>query len=94
MQNEERTDLYLLSTGKIIGSQRMRASNEEHREILDAIARRDPDDAARLAMVHSQLIRRRLSDLFEDTPQPLTQSRSHPPSCAVRVSWMPMAHPF
>lgn len=68
MQNEERTDLYLLSTGKIIGPQRMRASNEEHREILDAIARRDPDEAARLAIVHSQLIRRRLSDLFEDTP--------------------------
>ena len=68
IQNEERTDLYLLSTGKIVGAERMRASNEEHREILDAIARRDPDEAAQLAIVHSQLIRRRLSGLFENAP--------------------------
>jgi DNA-binding GntR family transcriptional regulator len=67
-QNEERTDLYLLSTGKHVGIPRMRSSNEEHREILDAIARRDPDEAAQLVIVHCQHIRRRLSDLFEDTP--------------------------
>ncbi|HEU0114576.1 MAG TPA: GntR family transcriptional regulator [Thermomicrobiales bacterium] len=66
IQNEERTDLYLLGRGESIGVRRMTASNEEHREILAAIARRDPDAAAQLAIVHSQLIRRRLADLFED----------------------------
>ncbi len=67
-QNEERTDLYLMSSGQTLGPERMRASNEEHREILDAILRRDPDEAARLVIAHSQLIRRRLSELFEDRP--------------------------
>jgi DNA-binding GntR family transcriptional regulator len=67
IENEERTDLYLLSRGESIGGHRMTASNEEHREILKAIERRDPDAAAQLAIVHSQLLRRRLADLFEDT---------------------------
>jgi DNA-binding GntR family transcriptional regulator len=65
-QNEEHADLYLLSTGQNIGTQRMRSSNEEHHEILDAIAHRDPDQAAQLVVVHSQLIRRRLSALYAD----------------------------
>jgi DNA-binding GntR family transcriptional regulator len=68
-QNEEHADLYLLSTGQNIGTERMRSSNEEHHEILDAIVRRDPDEAAQLVVVHSQLIRRRLAALYEDTAE-------------------------
>jgi DNA-binding GntR family transcriptional regulator len=71
IENEERTDLYLLSRGESIGLERMSSSNEEHREILDAIERRDPDAAAQLAIVHCQLLRRRLAPLFEDAaPSP------------------------
>jgi DNA-binding GntR family transcriptional regulator len=44
----------------------MAASNREHRAILSAIARRDPEEAMRLVIVHSQLLRERLVSLFDD----------------------------
>lgn len=66
VRNEERTDLYLLGYGTVFDTSKMAASNREHRAILSAIARRDPEEAVRLVIVHSQLLRERLVSLFDD----------------------------
>ncbi len=63
-RNEERTDLYLLSYAKVIDVPGMNASNREHEAIFNAVARRDPEAAARLVIYHSQSVRERLSALF------------------------------
>jgi DNA-binding GntR family transcriptional regulator len=66
VQNQERADLYLLAAGKTISADDMRASNDQHEAILDAIVRRDPDEAARLVIVHAHSTRVRLASLFSD----------------------------
>lgn len=65
VRNEERTDLYLLSSGRGPNRKSMVSSNEEHRAILGAIRERDPEAAARLAIYHSQSLRRRFAPLFD-----------------------------
>lgn len=62
--NEERIDLYLLSSDLGLDVSRMSSSNQEHERIFDAIAQRDPESAARLVAYHSQSVRERLSPLF------------------------------
>lgn len=64
--NEERTDLYLLSTRKVLDDSVMGASSREHEAILGAIRRRDPEEAARLVIFHSQSVRERFSTIFND----------------------------
>ena len=64
VRNEEHTGLYLLSHGKAMTVESMQVSNREHEAILNAIVRRDPDEAARLAVYHAQSLRERLADLF------------------------------
>jgi DNA-binding GntR family transcriptional regulator len=66
LRNEERTDLYLLSYGKVVNSASMQASNSEHQAIFEAIVQRDPEAAARLVIYHSQSFRERFSELFND----------------------------
>jgi DNA-binding GntR family transcriptional regulator len=66
VRNEERTDMYLLSTGKALDPRTMEASNREHGAILDALRQRDPEAAARLTIYHAQSLRVRLGDLFSD----------------------------
>ncbi len=65
-RNEERVDLFLMSYGKAVDEETMRASNREHRAIYDAIAGRDPDAAARLATYHAQSTRERFAALAND----------------------------
>ena len=67
LSNEERTDMYLLSANKVVDTASMAASNREHAAILDAIAQRDPEAAARLAIYHAQSLRERFADLFRPT---------------------------
>jgi len=62
--NEERTDLYLLSYGLVMNVEGMEASNREHLAIYTAIAERDPEAAVRLSIYHSQSLRQRLAELF------------------------------
>ena len=64
VRNEERTDVFLIGAGKTSDSQTMLASIREHEAILNAIIKRDPDEAARLVIVHAQAIRERFNDLF------------------------------
>lgn len=66
VRNEERTDMYLVSTGTRIDGDTMRVSNAEHTAILNAIARRDPEAGSRLAVYHAQSLRHRFADLFLD----------------------------
>jgi DNA-binding GntR family transcriptional regulator len=66
VRNEERTDLYLLSYGKVVNQSMMQASNREHEAIFEAISRRDPEAAARLVIYHTQSLRERFSELFND----------------------------
>ena len=64
--NEEQTDLYLLSLGNrnLLSPEEMAISNREHRDILDALARRDPDAASRLVIYHAQSLRTRHAHIF------------------------------
>ena len=71
VHNEERTDMYLVSTGTRIDGDNMRISIDEHAAILNAIARRDPESGARLAVYHAQSLRHRFADLFVDGASPL-----------------------
>ena len=64
LSNEERTDMYLLSAGKVVDLANMEASNQEHAAILGALVERDPEDAARLVIYHAQSLRERFSELF------------------------------
>lgn len=65
-RNEERVDLFLMSYGKAVDVEMMRASNREHLAIFRAIASRDPDAAARLATYHAQSTRERFAALAND----------------------------
>jgi DNA-binding GntR family transcriptional regulator len=66
VNNEERTDLYLLSYGKVVNTTTMHASNREHEAIFEAITQRDPEAAARLVIYHTQSLRERFAELFND----------------------------
>ncbi len=65
-RNEERVDLFLMSYGKAVDLAMMRASGREHRAIYEAIAGRDPDAAARLAIYHAQSTRERFAALANE----------------------------
>jgi DNA-binding GntR family transcriptional regulator len=66
--NEEQVDLYLVSLGDtaLLSAEHMHASNQEHADILDAIAQRDPDAAGRLVIYHAQSLRRRFENIFRN----------------------------
>ncbi len=64
VQNEERTDIYLIGSGQRIEPANMEASIHEHGAILDALIQRDPESAARLAIYHAQSLRQRFAELF------------------------------
>jgi DNA-binding GntR family transcriptional regulator len=64
VQNEERTDMYLISYGKVVKQERMLASINEHRAILSALQDRDPEAAERLVIYHAQSLRERFTELF------------------------------
>ncbi len=66
VQNEERTDMYLISYGKVVRQERMIASINEHRAILAALQDRDPEAAERLVIYHAQSLRERFTELFND----------------------------
>jgi DNA-binding GntR family transcriptional regulator len=70
LRNEERTDMYLVSSGAHIDQANMRASNAEHGAILRAIADHNPEAGARLAVYHAQSLRLRFADLFTDGAMP------------------------
>lgn len=76
VRNEERTDLYLLSSEKVIDVPGMEASNREHEAIFDALVQRDPEAAARLVIYHLQSVRERLSILFASAIDQARQSGS------------------
>jgi DNA-binding GntR family transcriptional regulator len=64
LRNEERTDMFLISSGTVIGVANMEASNREHAAILGALAERDPEAAARLVIYHAQSLRERFAEHF------------------------------
>jgi DNA-binding GntR family transcriptional regulator len=65
LRNEERTDMFLVSAGKLIDVANMEASNREHAAILGALAERDPESAARLVVYHAQSLRERFAEHFK-----------------------------
>jgi DNA-binding GntR family transcriptional regulator len=67
LRNEERTDMFLISAGKLIDIANMEASNREHAAILGALAERDPESAARLVVYHAQSLRERFAEHFNGT---------------------------
>jgi DNA-binding GntR family transcriptional regulator len=66
VQNEERTDMYLLNYGKVVEQKRMAASVLEHQAILGALQSRDPEAAERLVIYHAQSLRERFTQLFNE----------------------------
>jgi DNA-binding GntR family transcriptional regulator len=66
VQNEERTDMYLINYGKVIQQETMAASLNEHRSILNALQSRDPEAAERLVIYHAQSLRERFTLLFSE----------------------------
>jgi DNA-binding GntR family transcriptional regulator len=64
LRNEEHTDMYLLNYGKVVDVASMRASIREHEAIYNAIAQRDPEAAARVAIYHAYSLRERFAALF------------------------------
>ncbi len=74
LRNEERTDMFLISSGKVIDAANMDASNREHAAILGALADRDPEAAARLAVYHAQSLRQRFAELFSGPGTPSAQT--------------------
>jgi DNA-binding GntR family transcriptional regulator len=66
VQNEERTDMYLINYGKVVKQERMAASINEHRAILGALHDRDPEAAERLVIYHAQSLRERFTELFNE----------------------------
>lgn len=79
LQNEEKTDLYLLSlnTSTLLTKDEMAISNQEHQDILDAIERRDPEDASRLVIYHAQSLRRRHQRFFSSSSDPNGHDRTY-----------------
>ncbi len=69
VQNEERTDMYLINYGKVVKQERMAASINEHRAILGALQDRDPEAAERLVIYHAQSLRERFTELFNEDMQ-------------------------
>ena len=69
VRNEERVDLYLISTGKTSDIATMQASNRQHEAILEALILRDPHEAAHRVIFHAQSVRQRFSDLFTDNTE-------------------------
>ena len=64
LNNEERADMYLLHSGKVIDAATMAVSVREHRSIYEALLQRDSEAAERLVIYHAQSLRARLADLF------------------------------
>ena len=79
LQNEEKTDLYLLSLNNttLLTKDEMAISNQEHQDILDAIERRDPEDASRLVIYHAQSLRRRHQRFFSSSSDPNGHDRTY-----------------
>lgn len=71
VRNEERVDLYLICSGKTADTATMQASNHQHEAILEALIRRDTDEAAHRVIFHAQSVRQRFADLFTDTADAL-----------------------
>ena len=69
LRNEEQTDLYLLSLDSktLLSAEEMAISIREHQDILDALLRRDPEEASRLVIYHAQSLRRRHEHLFRSS---------------------------
>lgn len=76
--NEERTDMYLLHSGKVIDSATMTASLREHEAIYEALLQRDSEAAERLVIYHAQSLRARLADLFAPQNEIESADRPHP----------------
>lgn len=66
VQNEERTDMYLINYGKVVKHEHMLASVNEHRAILAALQDGDPEAAERLVIYHAQSLRERFTELFNE----------------------------
>jgi DNA-binding GntR family transcriptional regulator len=66
VENEERTDMYLINAGKVVKQERMASSINEHRAILKALQERDPEAAERLVIYHAQSLRERFTELFQE----------------------------
>ena len=65
--------MFLISAGKLIDVANMEASNREHADILGALAERDPQSAARLAVYHAQSLRERFAEQFNGPGAPSAQ---------------------
>jgi DNA-binding GntR family transcriptional regulator len=78
VQNEERTDMYLINYGKVVKPERMAASINEHRAILGALQERDPEAAERLVIYHAQSLRARFTELFNEEAVEDAGSLDHP----------------
>ena len=65
--------MFLISAGKLIDVANMEASNREHAAILGALAERDPESAARLAVYHAQSLRERFAEHFNGLGAPSAQ---------------------
>jgi len=65
VDHTERADLYILAHSDAVSASDMAVTHREYAAVLDALVKRDPDEAARLVTYHAQSLRARLPGLFE-----------------------------
>src|SRR4051794_8901013 len=65
---EERVNLYLIATGRRTRPEHMLASFQEHAAVLDALRRRDADEAGRLMVHHLRVSIERGSSVYSEPP--------------------------
>ena len=65
--SQERIDIYLLGMRAQITSEDIEALPQKHEALLSALARHDPDEAARLVNYHTQWMREHFAVFFQET---------------------------
>lgn len=64
VNNEERADMYVMHTGKVVNIVNMTLSVREHQSIYTALTQHDPEAAERCVVYHAHSVRERWAELF------------------------------
>ena len=61
---EERSDMYLIHSAQVLPAEKMQASVDDRRAILNAVANHDPESASAAALSHAEAIRIRWREMY------------------------------
>jgi DNA-binding GntR family transcriptional regulator len=66
LKNEERADFFLISQSILVKPDNLAISSQEHRQVYEKIVERKAGPAAQAMTRHTQSLRKRFADLFEE----------------------------